>query len=237
MEEEGLSLGELRCTIKEVLKKENEARFKKITSFGTSVDLLYLFYEFPQLLNWIIFRMSSITKFVKDAYNLVKGINPNLKVGLDMINPTNSWSLGQNPYELRNYCDWVKPMAYNKAQGVWIGEEISRLSEGLLEGKNSSEIYEIFKASYQIKGIKLPNTLEEFKKEDMPSDWVYDEAKMAKELIEEKVPVYLGIQIWPPAAPDDVKSSITKAFEVEVDGIIMYCYGWAPLENFTVAKN
>jgi len=230
MEEEGLSPGELRCTIKEVLKKENEARFKKITSFGTSVDLLYLFCEFPQLLNWIIFRMSSITKFVKDAYNLVKGINPN-------IDPTGSWAIGQNPYELRNYCDWVKPMAYNKAEGAWVGEEISNLPEGLLEGKSPSGVYEMIKMTYQAKGIKLPDSLEEFKKEGMPSDWVYSEAKMAKELIEGKVPVYLGIQIWPPASPDDVEASIAKAFEAEVDGIIMYCYGWAPLENFAASKN
>jgi hypothetical protein len=128
-------------------------------------------------------------------------------------------------------------MAYNKAEGVWIGEEINKLSEDLFEKKSPSEVYERIKTRYQIKGIKLPNTLEEFKKEGMPSDWVYDEAKMAKELIEGKVPLYLGIQIWPPASPDDVKASITKAFDAEVDGIIMYCYGWASLENFTAAKD
>lgn len=71
----------------------------------------------------------------------------------------------------------------------------------------------------------------------MPSSWVYDEAKITKELVGEKTPIHLGIQIWPPATPNDVKDSITKAFEANIDGIIMYCYGWAPLKNFAAAKD
>jgi len=237
MKEKGLSPNILRCTVKEVLRKENETQFKKIVNFGTSTDLLYLFSKFPELLNWITFRMNSITNFIKDVYNLVKGINPNLKVGLDMINPAGAWFLGQNPYQLSDYCDWVKPMAYNKAQGNWIGAEISELSKSLSEEKDSSEIYKAFKAIYQVRGIKLPHTFEEFKKEGMPSSWVYDEAKITKELVGEKTLIHLGIQIWPPATTDDVKDSITKAFEANIDGIIMYCYGWAPLKNFAAAKD
>jgi len=193
-------------------------------------DLLKLFVRDSALLDWLRFRIDTITEFVAEVHRLLKEIDPKLEVGLDTQPPSYSWLLGQDYKELRNCCDWVKPITYPKLRGNMI-VNILRKFESLDLSQVENDCLNLV---YDLLGITGPNSLNGLRN-GLPSEYTYFEILRARRELATKVPVYAGIQLWN-ASAEEVRSQIEAAKRAGANGFIYYCYGWAPFENFEVAK-
>jgi len=192
-----------------------------------SLDLVKIFIDMPELSEWMNHRQDIITDFVKEAYSSVKDINPKLEFSLDLWPPSYSWLLGQNYKKLKKYCDSLKYFAYHKMGG---GEDMKAVFQELKNLNPDLEITPFLDLFYRFFGFSGPNSLDELNERGFTVDFILGETLKALEETKREVKVYPGIQIFN-VTPEEVKESVDKSFEADIDGIIAFCYGWAPLEN------
>ena len=78
------------------------------------VDEVFRFLaEVPEYLEWLRFRMESNSEIHEEIHELVKSIDPSLKVALDIYSISDSWKYAADWKKLVGSCEWIKPMFYS----------------------------------------------------------------------------------------------------------------------------
>jgi hypothetical protein len=204
-----------------------------LLSLGMSIDPVFYIPGLPELAEFVRFKMDTINSYVESLYKLVKSVSPQVEVGLDMFSPSVAWQVGQEPRALVNQCDWIKPMAYHLGDGYHAIRAIRTMAE--TGAADPQQVYQGLKGLLAAKGMTLPDSFDEFQKTSFPVTWVQTEMELARTLTEAKKPLYAGLQLWPPATPEIVADEIKAAANAKSNGIFLYCYGWAPLDNLVAA--
>jgi|GEM_PF-5032580 len=233
MRKRDLDPDSLRRAILAVAGKTPMMSYLSLTTLGLSIDPVFYICELPELADLVRFKTDTITSYVETLYKRVKAINPKVEVGLDMFSPSVAWQVGQDPTRLAHYCDWIKPMLYHLSDGYHAIRAVRTMAEQGLGSQQ--ELYERMRRMLTPKGMELPDTFEEFRRTSFPTSWVETEMTLTQRLMEERKPLYAGIQVWPTTTPDIVNDAIRAAVRARSDGVFLYCYGWSPMENLEAA--
>jgi len=228
----GMDLSKTRKAIKRIADSVNENQIPRIISKFLSyrrgcLDLAKILVDMPELGEWISYRQDIVTDFVSEVYELVKDINPRLEFSLDLWPPSYSWLLGQNYQKLKKCCDSLKHFSYHKLGG---GVDMKAVFDELKNLNPDLEVSPFLGLFYRFFGFSGPSNLDEFGEKGFTVDFVLGETLKALDETRREVRVYPGIQIWD-ITPEEVKETVRKCFETDIDGIIAFCYGWATLEN------
>jgi hypothetical protein len=228
----GIDLGKTRKTIKRIADAANLNRLPLIVSAFQryrkgSLDLAKVFTDMPELVEWIIHRQDVITDFAAAAYDSVKDIDRGLEFSLDLWPPSYSWLLGQNYQKLSRHCDSLKYFVYHKVGG---GEDIRAMFRELKSRNPDLDVRGFIDLFYRFFGFSGPGDLEELGERGLAVDFVLEETLKVLDETENRVRVYPGIQIFGMTA-GEVRETVRKCLEADVDGIVAFCYGWATLDN------
>ncbi len=227
MQEVGLDADHLFRVMRDVYAdKANLPRYQMLLWAGISLDPVFYFPELPEIVAWQGIRMQAVTEHVARVKEAVSAINPNLKIGLDLWEPSSSVAVGQNPGVLSFHCDWIKPMLYHHS---YARDAVRGYVEALVEESDGQlthqQAYQWFINFYAALGVELWPNWEDMRVHGMPPSWLIREALLAMELVEHRVPIYPGIQGWGPATVDEIWQMLDAAFnQVGAKGITTYCW-------------
>ena len=229
---DGIDISRIRKSMRrtaEIVKSDKISSIlsRFLTYRKGSLDLVETLVGLPELVEWINFRQDVTTDFVSRIYESIKDTNPKLELSLDLWPPSYSWLLGQNYRKLRKCCDSLKYFTYHRLGG---GVDIKAVVEELKRLNPSLQVSPFLDLFYRFFGFSGPRELDELGEKGFTIDFVLEETLKALEETGKEVKVYPGVQIWD-LTPAEVKETVAKSLEADVDGIIGLCYGWAPLEN------
>jgi|GEM_PF-7003714 len=239
-----IDLEKTRRSIKDFIEKIHRLSAEEIVSLKERFSRPYTFHcllHNSDISNFLKFRNHSINCFVKNVEQLVK--ERGRRLGLDIFSPSLSWLVGQDYSILKNNCSWMKPMIYCSGLGpaciptetVSLARELQKLNQRL---RDEDLIYMISRF------LDLPlhyKNLSEIEARGLPAELVRLETMRAKEAVEERVPIYTGIEAVStdvfPISPERVESYVKNALEGGADGIVI---SWdiklVPDENLKVIK-
>jgi hypothetical protein len=233
MKDSGLNAERIRQAVLALTQKTSNMSYLALTTLGMSIDPAFYMSELPEFADLVRFKMDTITGYVRSLHERVKSINPRVEVGLDMFSPSVAWQVGQEPTAIAQYCDWIKPMVYHLGDGYYAIRAIREMAN---QGAGKpQQTYEGVKLTMRAKGIDLPDRFEEFQKTSFPVSWVQTEMELTRKLTGAQKPLYAGLQLWEPTAPNVVVDAIRAAMRARSDGVFLYCYGWSSLENMDAA--
>lgn len=155
-----------------------------IEDYSTLIDFLL---EYEGVLEWLSFRAECITEYVKDVRNLLKSIDPELKLGAFLFTPTLSRLVGQDYRKLTLYLDVFQPMIYRLGNGVaCYNYELAICAKDIsaISGKSSSEILLLLYKLCGLENFNPPAKLEDLTEKGLPLEVIYVESVKAQRLVE-----------------------------------------------------
>jgi len=217
-----------------LLSKEEIVALKE-KGFGRAKVFDYVLHD-PHILNFLKFRSNSINDFVKDIEQLVK--ESGRELGLDVFSPSLSWLVGQDYTLLKDNCSWMKPMVYCTARGTaCLPAEIMGLARDLQKlNPRLSDNDLIYMISHFLEAPLPYENLNEIETKGLPNELVRLETARAKEAVEQKVPIYTGIEAVVEEicsiSPERAESYVKNAIEGGADGIVLsWDIALVPIEN------
>ncbi len=129
---EGLDLDDVRARLRSTLTKpEALGAFVQVLldpSGSTLADP-----DLVALQQFAVFRAQSVTRFIRDAADLVHA--EGLEVGLDCFSPSLTWAVGQDLRALDASGEWIKVMSYGHTLGpAGLPFELLGLTEWMIAG-------------------------------------------------------------------------------------------------------
>ncbi len=204
---------------------------------GSALRSLFYIEALPEIFEWVRLRGQAVTDHIRRVRDAVKGINPDLQVGLDLLGPSYSIAVGQNLRELSRHCDWIKPMLYHHSSARGIRRMVEREVETSGGNLSPQRAYDNLRATFLAQGIELYPTWEEFAEKGMSPDWLVKETQYAMAMVEDRVPIYPGIQGWEPATVDQIWQMLEGAFnKAGARGITTYCWSEMTWEKIATYK-
>ena len=195
-------------------------------------DALKRLMEVNGIFDIIKFRAETVAGFLKEARDVIKDAGEKIQLTINAQCPSYSWLLGQDYRVMGEYFDWLKVMAYPQMRGKMI---VNILRSKTLKGLKVEEVEaESLGAMYALLGISGPLKVKEAEK-GLPAEYVFNETLRAKSELGAGKPVYAGIQLND-ATREDIRTQLRAAKEAKADGVVYITYGFAPFENFEIAR-
>ena len=205
-----------------------DARQNKRPVDGYYVTLWRLMLRYPELLAWEMLWTDSLRETYSAIYSKVKEIKPSLGVGWHIwhnnsFNPI--YRAEQDLTELSKYSDFLKMVMYHNCGGERLASYISSVG-GTIYGDVPKQ--ELLDFHYRVLNYQEKN-LSEIPKAGLSADYVYREAKRAREaLTGSKTQLWPGIDIDIPtgqtqskSSPDGTKNAVIAAFRAGADGVLL----------------
>jgi hypothetical protein len=162
-------------------------------------------------------------------YNKVKSIKPSIGVGWHIWH-NNSFSpiyrAEQDLSELTKYSDFLKMVMYHNCGGERMASYIRSVSTNLYGDIPQQELLDFH---YRVLDYKQEKSLEEIPKTGFSADYVYREAKRAREALNgTKTQLWPGIDIDIPtgqnqskSTPDSTRDAVAAALRAGSDGVLL----------------
>jgi len=221
---------------------ENPERRTKIGELGKNdpLGIFQWFAENPIIFDWFDMKADALLDILKAVQELTRANDPGFELGLMIWSPRSSWSVCQSYRKLRNACDWMMPMAYNKLWGwysSYVAEELFEIVHPKTP-KLFASYKNILKAWFKLAGY-TSRPLKSLVYTGLAPSHVGKELTRARELAGDETVIYAGAQAWEPGSriphPDEIAESIEISLKSGVDGLIVQAYGWAPMPNLIAA--
>ena len=171
----------------------------------------------------------SLRETYSAIYNKVKSVKPSLGVGWHIWH-NNSFSpiyrAEQDLSELSQYSDFLKMVMYHNCGGERMATYLGSVSRTLYGDIPRQELLDFH---YRVLDYKQEKTLAEIPKSGFSANYVYEEAKRAREALKgTKTQLWPGIDIDIPTAqtnarctPDGTKEAVLAAFRGGADGVLL----------------
>jgi hypothetical protein len=195
---------------------------------GYYVTLWRLILRYPELLAWEMLWTDSLRETYAALHKRVKEIKPSIGIGWHIwhnnsFNPI--YRAEQDLSEISKYSDFLKMVMYHNCAGERMASYIQSVSKTIYGDVPPEELLEFH---YRVLNYK-EKPLAEIPKTGWSADYVYREAKRAREALNgTETQLWPGIDIDIPTAPDHSKSSpdgtrdaVLAAFRGGADGVIL----------------
>jgi hypothetical protein len=195
---------------------------------GYYVTLWRLMLRYPELLAWEMLWTDSLRETYAALHKRVKEIKPSIGIGWHIwhnnsFNPI--YRAEQDLSEISKYSDFLKMVMYHNCAGERMASYIQSVSKTIYGDVPPEELLEFH---YRVLNYK-EKPLAEIPKTGWSADYVYREAKRAREALNgTETQLWPGIDIDIPTAPDHSKSSpdgtrdaVLGAFRGGADGVIL----------------
>jgi len=196
---------------------------------GYYVALWRLILRYPELLAWEMLWTDSLRETYSAIYNKVKSIKPSVGVGWHIWH-NNSFSpiyrAEQDLSELSRYSDFLKMVMYHNCGGERMASYIRSVGATMYGDVPPQELLDFHN---RVLDYKSERSLAEIPKSGLTADYVYREARRAREALNgTRTQLWPGIDIDIPTAPASSKSTpngtrdaVIAAFRAGADGVIL----------------
>jgi hypothetical protein len=196
---------------------------------GYYVMLWRLMLRHPELLAWEMLWTDSLRETYAAISGKVKSIRPSVGVGWHIWH-NNSFSpiyrAEQDLAELSKYSDFLKMVMYHNCGGPRMASYIASVGGTMFGDVPQQELLDFH---YRILDYKQEKNLAEIPKAGLSADYVYREAKRAREALNgTKTQLWPGIDIDIPtgqaqskSSPDGTRDAVLAAFRAGSDGVLL----------------
>jgi hypothetical protein len=188
------------------------------------------------MFDWLDMKADALRELLVGVYELAKTNDPSFELGLMIWSPRSSWSVCQSYRKLRDACDWIMPMAYNKLWG-WYSSSVAEELFEIVHPKTPrlfASHKEILGAWFKLAGYTA-RPLKSLIFNGLPPALVGKELSRARQLAGDETVMYAGVQAWEPGSriphPEEIAEAAEISLSSGVDGLIIQAYGWAPMPN------
>jgi hypothetical protein len=227
--ERGIDVARARAGFKALGDFTTAARANRRPIDGYYVTMWRLMLRYPELLAWEMLWTDSLRGTYAAMYQKVKSIKPSLGVGWHIWH-NNSFSpiyrAEQDLTELSQYSDFLKMVMYHNCGGERMATYIRSVGRTLYGDVPQQELLDFH---YRVLDYQHEKGLAELPKAGLSADYVYQEAKRAREALNgAKTQLWPGIDIDIPTAqtsarstPDGTKEAVLAAFRGGADGVLL----------------
>jgi hypothetical protein len=196
---------------------------------GHYVTVWRLMLRYPEMLAWEMLWTDSLRETYSAIYNKVKSIKPSAGVGWHIWH-NNSFSpiyrAEQDLSEISKYSDFLKMVMYHNCGGERMAGYIRNVSSTIYGDVPQQELLDFH---YRVLDYKEEKSLAEIPKTGLSADYVYREARRAREALNgAKTQLWPGIDIDIPtgrnsskSSPDGTRDAVLAAFRAGSDGVIL----------------
>ncbi len=196
---------------------------------GYFVTLWRAMLRYPELLAWEMLWTDSLRETYSAIYNKVKSIKPPVGVGWHIWH-NNSFSpiyrAEQDLSELSRYSDFLKMVMYHNCGGERMASYIQSVGRTLYADVPPQELLDFH---YRVLDYQQEKPLADIPKTGLSSDYVYREAKRAREgLNGAKTQLWPGIDIDIPTGqaqskctPEGTRDAVRAALRAGADGVLL----------------
>ena len=196
---------------------------------GYYVTLWRLMLRYPEMLAWEMLWTDSLRETYSAMYNKVKSIKPAVGVGWHIwhnnsFNPI--YRAEQDLSELTKYSDFLKMVMYHNCGGERMASYIHSVGRTIYADVPPQELLDFH---YRVLDYRQEKTLAEIPKTGLSSDYVYQEAKRAREALNgTKTQLWPGIDIDIPtgasnskSSPEGTRDAVLAALKAGADGVLL----------------
>ncbi len=228
-QERGINVGRAREGFNALASFVQNARGGRRPVDGYYVTLWRLMLRYPELLAWEMLWTDSLRETYAAMYAKVKSIKPTVGVGWHIWH-NNSFSpiyrAEQDLSELVKYSDFLKMVMYHNCGGERMASYIRSVGQTMFGDVPSQELLDFH---YRVLDYKQEKPLADLAKAGFSADYVYREAKRAREVLNgTKTLLWPGIDIDIPTAassskstPDGTREAVLAAFRGGADGVLL----------------
>jgi len=198
---------------------------------GYYVTLWRLMLRYPEMLAWEMLWTDSLRETYSAMYNQVKSVKPSIGVGWHIWH-NNSFSpiyrAEQDLSELSKYSDFLKMVMYHNCGGPRMATYIRSVGSSLYGDVPPQELLDFH---YRVLDYKHEKSLAEIPQAGFSADYVYQEARRAREALNAagaKTQLWPGIDIDIPtganqskSTPDGTREAVLAAFRAGSDGVLL----------------
>jgi hypothetical protein len=196
---------------------------------GYYVSMWRLMLRYSELLAWEMLWTDSLRETYAAMYNKVKSIKPSVGVGWHIWH-NNSFSpiyrAEQDLSELTKYSDFLKMVMYHNCGGERMASYIRSVGTNLYGDVPPQELLDFH---YRALDYKQEKSLAEIPKAGFSADYVYREAKRAREALNgTKTQLWPGIDIDIPtgqnqskSTPEGTRDAVAAALRAGADGVLL----------------
>jgi hypothetical protein len=196
---------------------------------GYYVTLWRLLLRYPELLAWEMLWTDSLRETYAAIYTKVKAVKASVGVGWHIWH-NNSFSpiyrAEQDLSELTHYSDFLKMVMYHNCGGERMAGYLRNVGLTMFGDVPQQELLDFH---YRVLDYKQEKNLADLPKYGFSADYVYREAKRAREALNgTKTQLWPGIDIDIPTAqssskstPDGTKDAVLAAFRGGADGVLL----------------
>ena len=196
---------------------------------GYYVTLWRLMLRHPELLAWEMLWTDSLRETYAAIYAKVKSIKPSIGVGWHIwhnnsFNPI--YRAEQDLSELTKYSDFLKMVMYHNCGGERMASYIRSVGRTIYGDVPQQELLDFH---YRVLDYKQEKPLADIPKAGLSADYVYREAKRAREALNgTKTQLWPGIDIDIPtgqtqskSSPESTRDAVAAALRAGSDGVLL----------------
>jgi hypothetical protein len=185
--------------------------------------------RYPELLAWEMLWTDSLRETYAAMYNKVHSVKPGVGVGWHIwhnnsFNPI--YRAEQDLSELTKYSDFLKMVMYHNCGGERMASYIRSVGRTIFGDVPPQELLDFH---YRILDYKKEKSLVEIPKAGFSADYVYQEAKRAREALNgSKTQLWPGIDIDIPtgqasskSTPEGTRDAVLAALRAGSDGVLL----------------
>jgi hypothetical protein len=225
----GIDVARARAGFQALDKFVQAGRQGKRPIDGYYVTMWRLMLRYPELLAWEMLWTDSLRETYSAIYNKVKSIKPSIGVGWHIWH-NNSFSpiyrAEQDLSELHKYSDFLKVVMYHNCGGERMASYIRSIGTNIYGDVPGQELLDFH---YRVLDYKQEKSLAEIPKAGFTADYVYREAKRAREALNgTKTQLWPGIDIDIPtganqskSTPEGTRDAVAAALRAGADGVLL----------------
>lgn len=196
---------------------------------GYYVTLWRLMLRHPELLAWEMLWTDSLRETYAAMYGKVKSIKPSIGVGWHIwhnnsFNPI--YRAEQDLSELTKYSDFLKMVMYHNCGGERLASYIGSVGRTMFADLPGQELLDFH---YRVLDYKGEKNLSEIPKSGLSADYVFREAKRAREALNgTQTKLWPGIDIDIPtnaanskSTPKGTRDAVVAALKAGADGVLL----------------
>jgi hypothetical protein len=210
---------------------------------GFGVPLWRILTDHPEILAWHRFWVASQEEAYALIYGTAKRIKPNIQVGwhiMHLVAMSPFYSADVDYARLLPFSDFLKPCPYNNCGGPRLAEYV-RNAQALMYRDLTPE--QVLDLTYRTIGLSGEPSLAQLPTAGLSANSVATETRRAITAVKGAVPIYPGIDIDIPTAPnekrtrpEDVRAATAAALDAGAPGVVLSRkYAEMRLENLAGA--
>ena len=229
--QQGISLERVREGYRALEQLVEQTRARKRPVDGAFVTFWRILLRYPEILAWETFWTDSLRETYRAIFQKAKSIRPELLVGWHIWH-NNSFSpiyrAEQDLSELSKYSDFLKMVMYHNCGGPRMATYIRSVGSSLYGDVPPQELLDFH---YRVLDYKHEKSLAEIPQAGFSADYVYQEARRAREALNAagaKTQLWPGIDIDIPtganqskSTPDGTREAVLAAFRAGSDGVLL----------------